>query len=138
MSLIGHRSCEINMKEKHPCHTKLCAFIWLISGPQILNLRFRNQILGKLLLSRKLPYFRGSSLLQCLILSTSSITQYHGRFDAANNYFEYLPIVSTAFNKRVFLWILEELFFLQSPIFKHCPKSTNSLSMMRSINCSVI
>ena len=37
------------MKEKHPCHTKLCAFRRLISRPQILNLRSRKQIRGKLL-----------------------------------------------------------------------------------------
>ena len=37
------------MKEKHPCHTKLCAFRCLISKPQILNLRSQNQIRGKLL-----------------------------------------------------------------------------------------
>ena len=26
LSSIGRRSCEIIMKEKHPCHTKLCVF----------------------------------------------------------------------------------------------------------------
>ena len=63
---------DITMKEeKHPCHTKLCAFRCLISRPQILNLRSQNQIRGKLLLSRKLRYFRGSHFLQCFILSTS-------------------------------------------------------------------
>ena len=34
--------------------------VWLISRPQILNLRSQNQIRGKLLLSRKLCHFRGS------------------------------------------------------------------------------
>ena len=74
-------------RQKHPCHTKLCAFRWLISGPQILNLRSRNQIRGKLLLSRKLLHFRGSRFSQCLILPTSPHTRYQVRF-YANNYFE--------------------------------------------------
>ena len=51
LSSIGRRSCEILMKEKtpssHPCHTKLCAFSCLISRPQILNPRSRDQIRGK-------------------------------------------------------------------------------------------
>ena len=35
-----------NERNKHPCHTKLCAFIrWLISRPQVLNLRSRNYFL---------------------------------------------------------------------------------------------
>ena len=59
-----------NGKKKHPCHTKLCAFRCLISRPQILNLRSRNQIRGKLLLSRKLRHFRGSHFSQCFIIST--------------------------------------------------------------------
>ena len=60
-----------NERKKHPCHTKLCAFRWLISRPQVLNLRSRNQIRGKLLLSRKLWHFRGSRFSQCFIPSTS-------------------------------------------------------------------
>ena len=60
-----------NERKKHPCHTKLCAFRCLISRPQILNLRSRNQIRGKLLLSQKLCHFRGSRFSQCFILSTS-------------------------------------------------------------------
>ena len=60
-----------NERKKHPCHTKLCAFRWLISIPQVLNLRSWNQILGKLLLSRKLWHFRGSRFSQCFIPSTS-------------------------------------------------------------------
>ena len=74
LSSIGCRSWEITMKEKEkkrPCHTQLCAFRCLISRPQILNLRSRNQIRGKLLLSRKLCYFRGSRFSQCFILSTA-------------------------------------------------------------------
>ena len=60
-----------NERKKHPCHTKLRAFRWLISRPQVLNLRSRNQIRGKLLLSRKLWHFRGSCFSQCFIPSTS-------------------------------------------------------------------
>ena len=60
-----------NERKKHPCHTKLCAFRWLISRPQVLNLRSRNQIRGKLLLSQKLWHFRGSRFSQCFIPSTS-------------------------------------------------------------------
>ena len=57
-------------RKKHPCHIKLYAFRWLISRPQVLNLRSRNQIRGKLL-SRKLWHFRGSRFSQCFIPSTS-------------------------------------------------------------------
>ena len=58
---------------------------------------------AKLLLSQKLRYFRGSRFSQCFILShyykatRLPITRYQVRFHA-DNYFEYLPIVSTAFN----------------------------------------
>ena len=55
----------------HHGHTKLCAFRCLILIPQILNLRSRNQILGKLYRSQKLHYFRGSRFSQCFILSTT-------------------------------------------------------------------
>ena len=60
-----------NERKKHPCHTKLCALRCLISRPQILNLRSRNQICGKLRLSRKLRHFRGSRFSQCVMLPTS-------------------------------------------------------------------
>ena len=60
-----------NERKKHPCYTKLCAFRWLISRPQVLNFRSQNQIRGKLLLSQKLWHFRGSRFSQCFILSTS-------------------------------------------------------------------
>ena len=40
-----------NERRNHPCHTKLCAFRLLILRPQVLNLRSRNQIHGKLLQS---------------------------------------------------------------------------------------
>ena len=60
-----------NERKKTHCHTKLCAFRCLISRPQILQLRSRNQIRRKLLLSRKLHFFRESRFSQCFILSTS-------------------------------------------------------------------
>ena len=90
------RKCELNWssklrdnkeRTKHPCHTKLCAFRCLISKPQILILRSRNQIRGKLLLSRKLGYFSGSRFSQCFIPSTSPHYTYQVKF-YANNYFE--------------------------------------------------
>ena len=34
LSSIGHRTCEI-IRKKHPCHTKLWAFRWLISRPEL-------------------------------------------------------------------------------------------------------
>ena len=60
-----------NERIKHPCHTKLCAFRWLILRPRVLNLSSRKQIRGKLLLSQKLWHFRGSRFSQCFIPSTS-------------------------------------------------------------------
>ena len=49
----------------------MCAFRCLISRPQNLILRSRNQISGKLLLSRKLRYFRGSRFSLCFTPSAS-------------------------------------------------------------------
>ena len=78
------------MKEKTPLsHEVVCV--------QILNLRPQNQIRGKLLVSRKPLHFRGSRFSQCFIPQPLPITRYQVRF-YANNYFEYLPIVSTVFN----------------------------------------
>ena len=56
----GTRSLDWSLRdnyEKKTCHTKLCTFRCLISIPQILNLRSRNKIRGKLLLTRKLRHF---------------------------------------------------------------------------------
>ena len=61
-----------NERKKHPCDTKLCAFRCLISRPQNLSLRSRNQIHGKLLLSRKLRHFRGSRFSHCFYNIDSS------------------------------------------------------------------
>ena len=57
-------------RKKIPCHTKLCAFRFLISRPQILNFRSQNQIRGKLPLSRKLCHLRGNCFSQGFVLST--------------------------------------------------------------------
>ena len=54
-----------NVLLEHPCHTKLYVFRCLISKPQILNLRSRNQIRGNFILSRKLHYFRGNLFSRC-------------------------------------------------------------------------
>ena len=51
------------------CHTKVCAFRCLISIPQNLIMWSRNQNRGKLLLSWKLRYFRGSRFSQCLYIT---------------------------------------------------------------------
>ena len=58
-----------NERKKTPFSHKVVCFQILISRPQILNPRSRNQIRGKLLLSWKLHYFRGSCFLRCCILS---------------------------------------------------------------------
>ena len=69
-------------------HTKLCAFRSLISRPQILNLRSRNQTRGKSLLSRKRRHFRGSCFAHnILYYQPLPITHDQVRF-YANNYFE--------------------------------------------------
>ena len=85
--------CEILMKEKNSPvtpwshRTKLCAFRCLISIPQILNQRSRNQIRGKLLRSRKLLHFRGSCFSNVLYYQPLPITRNQERF-YDNNYFE--------------------------------------------------
>ena len=56
LSSIGRWSCEIIMKEKTPLPPEVVCFIplrWLISRPQILNLRSQNLIRGKLLFFSK-------------------------------------------------------------------------------------
>ena len=58
-----------NEKRKHPGHTKLCPFRWLISRPQVLNLVSKSNSWKKLL-SRKLWHFRGSRFSQRFIPST--------------------------------------------------------------------
>ena len=85
------------------------AFKCLISRPQNLILRFRSQICGKLLPSRKLRYFIGSRFSQCFIPSTAPHNRYQVRF-YANNYFELLPIVSTAFK-----------YFSRQQFYTSCP-----------------
>ena len=72
LSTIGRRNCDTIMKEKHHCHTNMCAFICLIikhvSRNQALISRHQNRILRSprnqirvmLLHRRQLRYFRGS------------------------------------------------------------------------------
>ena len=64
------KSRDNNGRKKHPqvSHKVVC-FQMLDFEVSNLNLRSRNQIKGKLLLSRKLRYFRGSCFSQCFILS---------------------------------------------------------------------
>ena len=70
------------MKEKkHPCHTKLCAFRWLISRPQILNLRSRNQIRENYVTSE------GAVSHNVLYYQPLPVTRYQVKF-YANHYFE--------------------------------------------------
>ena len=78
-----------NKRKKHPCQTKLCAFRCLILRPKILNLRSRNQILGKLLLSSKTTWLRRELFLTMFYIyyQPLHITRYQERF-YANNYFE--------------------------------------------------
>ena len=87
-SSIGRRSCEIIMKEKHHCHTKLCAFRCLISRPQLLNPRSRNQSRGQFTSFSKTTLLQREPFLK-MLLSTSPyyITRYQVRF-YINNYFE--------------------------------------------------
>ena len=54
---------ELNRSSK--LRDEVVCFQMLISRPQILNKRSRNQIRGKLLHSRKLRHFRGSCFSQC-------------------------------------------------------------------------
>ena len=114
MSSIGRQSCEIMkenhpchiMKENHPCHTELCAFRRLISIPQILNLRSRNQIRGKLFLSRsRLRYFMTEGAISHIVLYHQKlpVTRYQLSF-YTNNYFKKLPTVSTAFKNCLSLF----------------------------------
>ena len=76
------------MKEKYPCHTKLCAFRCLISGPQILNLRSRNGIRGKLLLSQKLR-FEGAVSHSVLYYQPLPITCYQVRLTIILSNYQY-------------------------------------------------
>ena len=56
------------MKEKTRIVTRSCVLCLISRLPKTLNLRSRNQFRGKLLLSQKLHYFRGSRSSQCFKL----------------------------------------------------------------------
>ena len=93
-----------NERKKHTCHTKLCAFRRLISRPRNLILRSRNQIHRKVLLPQKLITSEGAVSHNVFYYQQLSIARYQVTF-YANNYFEELPIVSTAFNMNVSLYM---------------------------------
>ena len=61
-----------NNEGKTPLSLEVVCFQMLDFETSKSSLRSRNQIHGKLLLSWKLHYFRGSCFSQCFILSTSS------------------------------------------------------------------
>ena len=73
---------------------KLCAFIYLISRPRILNLMYRNLICGKFL--ENYISSEGAVSHNVLYHQPLPITRYQERF-YANNSFEYLPKVCTGF-----------------------------------------
>ena len=71
----------------HPCHTKLCAFRWLISRPQILNLRSQNQIRGNYFFLENCVTSEGAVSHNVLYHQTLfPITRHQVRF--YNDYFE--------------------------------------------------
>ena len=72
-------------RKKHPCHTKLCAFKCLISRPQILNLRSRNQFVGNILLSQKTTSLQREQFFTMFYTINSSLPS---KVLYANNYFE--------------------------------------------------
>ena len=96
LSSIGRQSFEIIIKEKKPSHTKLCAFRCLISRPQNLILKSRNRIMENYFFLKNYVTSEGAVSHNVLYHQPLPITRYQVRF-YANNYFEYLPIVSTAF-----------------------------------------
>ena len=86
--IVGFRSCEKIMEEKHHCHTKLCAFRCFISGPKNLIMRSRNQIRGKLPFFSKTTFTReGAVSHNVLYYQQLPITCYEVRF-YASKYFE--------------------------------------------------
>ena len=80
---------------------KLSAFRCLISRPQNLILRSWNQIRGKYFFFENYNTSEGAVSHNVLYYQSIPITRYQVRF-YANNYFEQLPIVSTAFNVKPF------------------------------------
>ena len=71
LSSIGHRTCEIIMKQKIPLsHEVVCVSIVDFKTSKY-NSEVSKSNSWKLLLSRKLRHLRGSHFLQCFIPSTS-------------------------------------------------------------------
>ena len=95
LNSIGHRSCEIIMEKKKLRYAKLCPFICLISRPQNLIRRSRNQIRGNYFFLKNY-ITSGSPFSQCFILG-KSLPMLPRKVVFYINYIEFLPIVSTAF-----------------------------------------
>ena len=85
-----------NYERKKPLSHEVVCFQMLDFETSNLILRSWNQIRGKLLLSRKVLHSEGAVSHNVLYYQQHPITRYQVRF-YANNYFEQLPIVSTAF-----------------------------------------
>ena len=82
------------MTEKQPCYTILCAFRCLIKlfRPEVFNInRVRNYLFLK-------NYGTSERAVSHNVLSTALHCSLPSKFLCYNNYFELLPIVSSAFN----------------------------------------
>ena len=93
-----------NERKKHPCHTKLCTFRCLISRPQILNLKSRNHIHGKLLVFLKTTSLQREpflTLFYTINLSPLLVTKEGFMIIVIFS----IPKVSTAFNFKSFYFI---------------------------------
>ena len=75
------------MKEKHPCHTMLCAFRCLILIPQILNLRSQKKFMENYFFLKKYVTLEGAVSHNVLYYQPLPIMRQQVRFDA-NKYFE--------------------------------------------------
>ena len=88
-----------NERKIHPYHTKLCAFTCLISRPQVLNLRSRNRFVENYF-SQNYVTSEGAVSHNVLYHQPLPITHHQESF-YANNYFEELPLVSSAFKEQI-------------------------------------
>ena len=64
------------MEQKHPSHTKLCAFRFLNSGPQDLILRSRNQNRGNYFLLKNYVTSKGAVNHNVLYYQQLSVARY--------------------------------------------------------------
>ena len=88
---------------KDPCHTKLCAFRCLILRPQILNLTLKIKFVENYFFLENFVTSEGATSHNVLYHQPLPITHYQVMF-YADDFFEQLPIVSTAFKGRVYFW----------------------------------